>query len=72
MPESATHPLVPTGVVEEFDIEVNQVQDYEFLVRFDKPHYPELLVDAPRPIGRGSVPSPSRCWRQLWAIAQRL
>jgi organic hydroperoxide reductase OsmC/OhrA len=44
----------------EFEIEIDQVQDYEFRVRFDKPQYPELMVDAPAPVGRDQVPSPSR------------
>lgn len=44
----------------EFEIEVEQVRDYEFRVRLDKPHYPELLLDAPAPVGRDEVPSPSR------------
>jgi organic hydroperoxide reductase OsmC/OhrA len=44
----------------EFAIEIDQVDEYEFRVRLDKPQYPELLVDAPAPVGKDLNPSPSR------------
>jgi len=44
----------------QFDINLSQVDAYEFRVRFDNPHHPQLLVDAPAPIGKDAVPSPSR------------
>lgn len=47
-------------VVHEFSISVDQVRDYEFRIRFDKPHQPELLVDEPTPLGRDSGPNASR------------
>jgi uncharacterized OsmC-like protein len=44
----------------EFVVEVDQVDEYEFRVRLDKSQYPELLVDAPAPVGKDVNPSPSR------------
>jgi organic hydroperoxide reductase OsmC/OhrA len=41
----------------EFDIEIDQAQDCEFRIRFDRLHYPELLLDAPAPVGRDLAPS---------------
>jgi organic hydroperoxide reductase OsmC/OhrA len=62
MPEttSTTTDRTVPRLLGEFEIEIDQVQDYEFRVRLDKPHYPELMVDAPAPVGRDMVPSPSR------------
>lgn len=47
-------------VVSQFSISIDQVRDYEFRVRFDKEHMPELLVDEPPPLGRDSGPNASR------------
>ena len=44
----------------EFQVAVAQTQDFEFQVTFDKPQYPQLLLDAPAPVGKDEVPSPSR------------
>ncbi|HOL71880.1 MAG TPA: OsmC family protein [Bryobacteraceae bacterium] len=46
--------------VKEFAISIDQVRDYEFRVRFDKEHIPELTVDEPPPLGKDAGPSPSR------------
>lgn len=44
----------------EFVVEIEQVEDYEFRVRLDKAQYPELMLDAPAPVGKDVNPSPSR------------
>lgn len=46
--------------VSEFTIAIEQVRDYEFRVKFDKPHLAELVVDEPPPLGREAGPNPSR------------
>jgi uncharacterized OsmC-like protein len=43
-----------------FSITIDQIQDYEFRVAFDKAQYADLMVDEPPPIGRDSAPNPSR------------
>jgi len=44
----------------EFTISVDQVQDYEFRVKFDKPELPDLIMDEPPPLGEDRGPNPSR------------
>jgi organic hydroperoxide reductase OsmC/OhrA len=46
--------------VSEFTIAVDQIQDYEFRVRFDKEGLPDLIMDEPPPLGRDSGPNPAR------------
>ncbi len=46
--------------VSEFTISIDQVRDYEFRVRFDKPPGAELIVDEPPPLGHDAGPNPSR------------
>lgn len=46
--------------VSEFSISIDQVQDYEFLVKFDKPSGGELHTDETPPLGKDAGPSPSR------------
>lgn len=46
--------------VSEFTISIDQVDGYEFRIKFDKPQYPDLLTDEPAPLGRDSAPSPAR------------
>ena len=48
------------GEGHEFTIGMDLVRDYCFRVRFDKDHYPELLMDEPPPLGGDSGPSASR------------
>lgn len=47
-------------VVNEFTISIDQVKDFEFVVKFDKPQHPELLLDEPPPLGQDRGPSPAR------------
>lgn len=47
-------------VVSEFSIAVEQVQDYEFRVKFDKEHFADLIVDEPPPLGKDVAPNPAR------------
>jgi len=44
----------------QFTIELDQLQGYEFKVRFDLDGVEPLLVDEPAPIGQGQGPNPSR------------
>jgi uncharacterized OsmC-like protein len=46
--------------VSEFTIGIEQIEDFEFRVQFDKEHYPDLQMDEPAPLGRDSAPNPSR------------
>ncbi len=46
--------------VGEFTISIDQIRDYEFRVRFDKPPGAELIVDEPPPLGHDAGPNPSR------------
>jgi organic hydroperoxide reductase OsmC/OhrA len=43
-----------------FQMRVEQVDGYQFRVRFDKPEYPELLTDEPPPLGHDRGPNPAR------------
>ena len=44
----------------QFTIELDQLQGYEFKVRFDLDGIEPLLLDEPAPIGQGRGPNPSR------------
>jgi organic hydroperoxide reductase OsmC/OhrA len=46
--------------VDEFTVTVEQVEDYEFKVRFDKPQFPEYRLDEPPPIGHDAAPNAAR------------
>jgi uncharacterized OsmC-like protein len=46
--------------VSEFTVRVERTGGYEFRVRFDKEHYPELVMDEPAPLGRDSAPNAAR------------
>jgi uncharacterized OsmC-like protein len=47
-------------VVNQFRITVDQVEGYEFRVKFDKEHYAELSTDEPAPLGSDRAPAPAR------------
>ncbi len=47
-------------VAGEFSLAIEQVQDYEFRVSFDKENLPSLTIDEPPPLGRDAGPNPSR------------
>lgn len=40
-------------------LRVEQIDGFEFRVRFDRPHYPELRMDEPPPLGRDRAPNPA-------------
>jgi uncharacterized OsmC-like protein len=44
----------------EFTIEMDQVEDYAFRVRFDKEQFSPLDMDEPVPLGKESAPNASR------------
>lgn len=51
----------PSGdVVHRFAIAVEQVDGFEFRVRFDKPRYAELRLDEPEPLGHDTAPNAVR------------
>lgn len=47
-------------VVSEFAITMEQVEEFEFRVRFDKPQYADLAMDEPAPLGRDAAPNAAR------------
>lgn len=44
----------------EVSVGLEQLDGYEFRVRFDDAGWPELLTDEPTPLGKGRGPNPSR------------
>ena len=44
----------------EFTLQVEQVDGFEFRVRFDKEEYEDLRMDEPAPLGRDTAPNPAR------------
>jgi uncharacterized OsmC-like protein len=48
------------AVVSEFAIEMEQIDGFEFRVRFDKAQFGELLMDEPPPLGRDTAPNAAR------------
>jgi uncharacterized OsmC-like protein len=49
-----------SDVVNEFSLSVDQVRDYEFIVKFDKPAVADLTTDEGPPLGKDAGPSPTR------------
>ena len=46
--------------IDEFALTIEQVEDYEFKVRFDKPQFDEYRLDEPAPMGHDSAPNAAR------------
>jgi uncharacterized OsmC-like protein len=53
-------PAASPQLVSEFTISMEQTEDFEFRVRFDKPHHAELAMDEPAPLGKDSAPNAAR------------
>ncbi len=47
-------------VISEFSISIQQQQDYQFVVTFDKASMPELHTDESAPLGKETGPTPAR------------
>lgn len=47
-------------IVGQFGLRIEQVDGYEFRVRFDKEQYAELHMDEPAPLGKDTAPNPAR------------
>ena len=59
--EHETTNLAPRGpVVARFSVRIHRTDAYEFRVAFDKPHYDELRMDEPAPLGRDAAPNAAR------------
>ncbi len=43
-----------------FAIHMEQVEGYQFRIRFDKAHHPDLIMDEPAPLGKDAAPNASR------------
>lgn len=43
-----------------FTVELEQLEGFEFRVRFDEPPGAEILLDEPPPLGKGNGPNPAR------------
>lgn len=50
----------PSEKLERFTVTLDQEQDYEFRVKFDKEQFEELMMDNSPPLGRDSAPNASR------------
>ena len=46
--------------IHQFTLHLEQVEDFEFKVRFDWPAVPDLLLDEPAPLGSQSGPNAAR------------
>jgi uncharacterized OsmC-like protein len=47
-------------IVHEFSVSVDRDEGYLFHTRFDKPQFPDLVMDEPPPLGKDAAPNPSR------------
>ena len=47
-------------VVNQISLGIDQVEDYQFRVKFDKEGLPDLIMDEPPPLGHDKGPSPAR------------
>jgi organic hydroperoxide reductase OsmC/OhrA len=46
--------------VSQFSISLRQTSDFQFLVKFDKEHHPDLAMDEPPPLGKDTGPNAGR------------
>ncbi|HVU01501.1 MAG TPA: OsmC family protein [Polyangiaceae bacterium] len=44
----------------EFALQIEQVEGFDFRVRFDKERYADLRIDEPPPLGQDTAPNPAR------------
>ena len=54
------NPAAEAATDSSFSIELSQLEDYRFEVRFDNPAVPTLVTDENAPLGADAGPSPSR------------
>ena len=47
-------------IVSQFEISIDQVDAYEFRVKFDKQHYPPMTMDETAPLGKDAGPNAAR------------
>jgi hypothetical protein len=43
-----------------FVVELKQIEDYQFKVKFDWPNVADLLLDEPQPLGQSAGPNAAR------------
>jgi uncharacterized OsmC-like protein len=46
--------------IRQFSVALDFVRDFEFLVKFDKEQFQDLIIDEPQPVGNDRGPNPSR------------
>ena len=49
-----------SDIVTEFSISIDQLQDYEFRVHFDKEQHEPVRMDEPPPLGKDAAPNAAR------------
>lgn len=49
-----------SDVVSSFALHIEQIDGYQFRVRFDKPQHADLVLDEPPPLGHDAGPNPAR------------
>lgn len=49
-----------SDAVSSFALQIEQIDGYQFRVRFDKPQHADLLLDEPAPLGKDTGPNPAR------------
>ena len=49
-----------SDIISQFEISIDQVNGYEFRVKFDKEHHEQVSMDEPAPLGNDSAPNAAR------------